>query len=159
MGKRIFQFFRIWGNLVIALITIYSFAVTYFVSSPTQQRELTNLFGWSWQTWLIILLVSIILTRLIQDLFEKYEKKESEKFMGEDSTIHSSAEDGSNAFSIGNLHAERVSITQGSNPKIIEDDNLQIRIKIHSDTSSPYGRILYLTVYNESQGDIEDYEV
>ena len=48
----------------------------------------------------------------------------------------------------------------GDKPKTIEDDNLQIRIKIHSNEYNRYtGRILHLTIYNESSGNIEDCEV
>lgn len=73
MGKKLFQFFKIWGNLVIFSITAYPFIVTYLIPSSVQSGDLTSLFGWSWQTWLVIFLVSIILTLLVQNLIEKYE--------------------------------------------------------------------------------------
>jgi len=73
MGKKAFRFFRIWGNLVIGAITVYPFVVTYLLPSSTLGGGLTSLFGWPWQTWLIILLVSIILTLLAQNWIEKYE--------------------------------------------------------------------------------------
>ncbi len=44
--------------------------MTYLIPS----KELTSLFGWSWQTWLIIFLVSIILTLQSQNWVEKYDK-------------------------------------------------------------------------------------
>lgn len=74
MGKRVFRFFKIWGNIMIGAITVYPFVVTYLVPSKAQQGELTSLFGWSWQTWLIIFLLSIIFTLVTQNWIEKYDR-------------------------------------------------------------------------------------
>lgn len=94
MGKKVFRFFRIWGNIMIGAITVYPFIVTYLVPSKAQQGELTSLFGWSWQTWLIILLISIILTLLTQNWTEKYEKEA----IASPNTTNTSANNGSIAL-------------------------------------------------------------
>jgi len=59
---------------MLAVITAYPFIVSYLIPSQFAGGELTSLFGWSWQTWLIILLVSIILTLLMQNWIEKFDK-------------------------------------------------------------------------------------
>jgi hypothetical protein len=74
MGKKVFRFLKIWGNIVLGAIAIYPFIVAYFIPSKAQ-GELTSLFGSSWQTWLIIFLVSIILTLLTQNWIEKFDKE------------------------------------------------------------------------------------
>jgi len=77
MGKKVFRFFKVWGNIMIGAITVYSFVVTYLIPPIDQQGKFTSLFGWSWQTWLITFLISIILTLLTQNWVEKYEKDAS----------------------------------------------------------------------------------
>ena len=74
MGKKAFNFFRIWGNLVLAAITVYPFIIAAFFPDISQEGELNSLFGWSWQTWLIVFLISIILTLSIQSWLEKYDQ-------------------------------------------------------------------------------------
>lgn len=101
MGKRIFKFFKIWGNLVIAAITVYPFIVAVFFPGISQGGELKSLFGWSWQTWLNIFLISIIITFVIQNLYEKYEKDSvanktriSSEIKAEDSSVASKNQSG-----------------------------------------------------------------
>lgn len=93
MGKRVLNFFRIWGNLLLAVITVYPFLMEYLIPPSGRTGELTSLFGWSWQTWFILLLVSIVVTLIAQNLVEKYDKEE-----GGNSSANAS--NGSQAFNV-----------------------------------------------------------
>lgn len=99
MGKRIYKFFRVWGNLLLFAITIYPFIITYLIPSQAD-GDLKSLFGWHWQTWLIIFLFSIIITLVIQNLNAKYENHE-------DTKLNVNSNNGGNAFgfrdNLGNI--------------------------------------------------------
>ena len=101
---------------MIGAITVYPFVVTYLVPSKAQQGELTSLFGWSWQTWLIIFLVSIILTLLIQNWIEKYDK--------DTSTL--SASTSANNGSIAIQRAENSPVVQASSGGFASAGNIHL---------------------------------
>jgi hypothetical protein len=59
-----FQFFRKWISYIVGVLAAYDLIITQFVEPSIRDKYLLIALGWSWQTWLLIILISLVITFL-----------------------------------------------------------------------------------------------